>query len=110
MRQRRQPTKHTPMKNHLVDITIGAESLTSMNTAVTTLGTETAGFGVYLDESQRKHSMKMGTRNETFVRDMLEFARQRPELMPAGIDITALQRDLSARDQITPLVFQLKAL
>jgi hypothetical protein len=98
------------MKNHIVDITIAAESALSMGTAVTTLNTEVSAFGAHLDDSERKHSQKMGTRNETFSREMLEFARQRPDLMPAGISVAALQRDLLARDQITPLLFQLEAL
>ncbi|RYD71346.1 MAG: hypothetical protein EOP84_25040 [Verrucomicrobiaceae bacterium] len=98
------------MKNHLIDITITPEALTDMRAAVATLSTETEVFGIHLDEAQRKHSMKIGTRNESFVRDMLEFARQHPHLVPSGIDITAIQRDLTARDQITPLLFQIKAL
>ncbi len=98
------------MKNHIIDATIAPESLTEMTAAVTTLNTEVGTFGIHLDETQRKHSMKLGTRNETFAREMLEFARQRPDLMPAGIDITAIQRDLAAMDQVTPLLFQLEAL
>ena len=98
------------MKNHIIDATITAESITTMTTAVTTLNTEVAEFGIHLDDAERKHSQKMGTRNETFAREMLEFALQRPELMPAGISVAALQRDLLARDQITPLLFQVEAL
>jgi len=81
-----------------------------MTAAVTTLKMETAAFGINMDDAQRKHSLKIGIRNETFVRDMLEFARQRPDLMPAGINVAAFLRDLTARDQISPLVFQLEAI
>ncbi len=98
------------MKNHIIDATIAPESLTSMTTAVTTLSTEIDTFGINLDDTQRKHSQKMGTRNETFAREMVEFARQYPHLKPAGIDFAAIERDLVARDQITPVLFQLKAL
>jgi len=98
------------MKNHLIDITIAAESRTAMTTSVANLNTEISAFGINLDDAQRKHSQKLGTRNETFAREMLEFARQHPNLIPAGIDITAIQRDLDARDAITPVLFQLKAL
>jgi hypothetical protein len=98
------------MKNHIIDAVIGAESITSMTTAVTTLNTEVAEFGIHLDDAERKHSQKMGTRNETFAREMLEFARQYPALMPAGIDVAALQRDMVARDQVTPILFQLESL
>ena len=98
------------MKNHILDITITAESLTDMTGAATTLSTEVATFSVNLDEAQRKHSMKIGTRNETFARDMVEFARQYPQLIPTGINFAAIERDLIARDQVTPVLFQLKAL
>ncbi|RYD84506.1 MAG: hypothetical protein EOP84_05310 [Verrucomicrobiaceae bacterium] len=98
------------MKNHLIDITIAPEALTDMRAAVTTLNTETAVFGVHLDDAERKHSQKLGTRNETFTREMLEFARQYPTLVPTGIDILAIQRDLTALDQVTPLLFQLESL
>ena len=98
------------MKNHLIDTTIGAESFTNMTTSVSALTTEVGTFSVHLDEGQRKHSQKLGTRNETFAREMLEFARQYPNLVPAGIDIAAIERDQTALDQITPLLFQLEVL
>ena len=98
------------MKNHIVDATISAESTVAMNAAATTLRTEVDLFGIQLDDAQRKHSQKMGTRNETFSREMMEFARQYPQLMPAGIDVAALERDLVARDKVTPLLFQLTAM
>ncbi|MHA3774931.1 hypothetical protein ACXR0O_25710 [Verrucomicrobiota bacterium sgz303538] len=98
------------MKNHIIDITIAAESRTAMTTAVTNLNAEISTFAVRMDDAQRKHSQKMGTRNETFAREMLEFARQHPTLIPASIDLNALQRDLDAREEITPVLFQLRAL
>ncbi len=63
-----------------------------------------------MDDAQRKHSQKIGTRNETIAREMMEFARQRPDLRPGGIDFAAIERDLTARDQITPMIHELKAL
>src|SRR5687768_5244674 len=98
------------MKNHIIDTTITAESLTDMNAAAATLSTEVSTFGIHLDDTQRTHSQKMGTRNESFARDMVEFARQYPQLIPTGINFSAIERDLIARDQITPVLFQLKAL
>jgi hypothetical protein len=98
------------MKNHIVDITIAAESLTTINAATATLNTQIDTFGIHLDESERKHSQKIGTRNESFAREMLDFAAQRPDLMPGGISVTALQRDRDARDQLTPILFQLQSL
>ena len=98
------------MKNHIIDATIGAESITAMTSAVTTLNTEVAEFSVNLDDAERKHSQKMGTRNETFAREMLDFAQQYPNLIPAIIDVAELQRDLVAREQITPILFQVEAL
>lgn len=98
------------MKNHIIDATITAESITTMTTAVTTLSTEVSEFGIHLDDAQRKHSQKMGTRNETFAREMLDFAAQYPSMIPASIGVADLQRDLVAREQITPILFQVEAL
>lgn len=98
------------MKNHIIDATITPETLTTLTTAVTTLQQTLATFGVSLDETQRKHSLHIGTRNETFCREILELAQERPELVPAGISAAALVRDLVAREQLTPILFQLKAL
>jgi hypothetical protein len=98
------------MKNHLIDATITAESVTTMAASLTTLLAELTPVGILLDDAQRKHYQHMGTRNETFSRDMLSLATERPELVPAGISLTALQRDLIARDQLTPILFQLKAI
>jgi hypothetical protein len=98
------------MKNHLIDATITAESHTAMLASLTTLATALAPVGIHLDDAQRKHYQHIGTRNETFSRDMLSLATERPELVPAGISLAALQRDLTAREQLTPILFQLQAL
>ena len=98
------------MKNHLLDITITPESLTDISAGITAIKAEVSTFSLTMDDAQRKHSQKIGTRNETFAREMMEFARQRPDLRPGGINFAAIERDLIARDQVTPVLFQLKTL
>jgi hypothetical protein len=98
------------MKNHLIDATITAESVTTMAASLTTLLAEITPVGIHLDASQRKHYQHLGTRNETFSREILDLAQERPELVPAGISLIALQRDIAAREALTPILFQLKAI
>ena len=98
------------MKNDITDITLAAESLLAIRTAITNLNTEFAVFTVTLDEAQRKHSQHMGQRNETFSRDITELAKERPELIPARLSIAAIERDIAAREQLTPLLLQLQTL
>ena len=98
------------MKNHLIDVTIAPESITGIAAGITSIKAEVSTFSLKMDDAQRKHSQKIGTRNETFAREMLEFARQRPDLRPGGIDFAAIERDLTARDQVTPMLLELKAL
>jgi hypothetical protein len=45
----------------------------------------------------------MGLRNETFTRGILDAAGQNPTLIPSSLDLDALERDLTAREQLLPL-------
>lgn len=61
-----------------------------------------------LDDDQRKRLHRMGLRNETFSRAALEVARQNPSIVPVTIDLTAIERDLTARDQLMSALFRLR--
>jgi hypothetical protein len=98
------------MKNYIIDATITAETITNISGGLTGIEQEIATFALTLDAAQRKHSLRIGTRNETFCREMMDLAQDRPELFPAGIDLAALERDVAARDKLTPILFRLKAL
>jgi hypothetical protein len=98
------------MKNHIIDATITAETITNVNTGLSGIEQEIATFSIVLDAAQRKHSLRIGTRNETFCREMIDLAREHPQLIPAAIDLAAIERDIAARDTLTPMLFRLKAL
>ena len=48
------------MKNHIIDITIGAEDNTTMTTALTTIATKVGTFGIHLDDAQRNEPQQQG--------------------------------------------------
>jgi hypothetical protein len=103
-------TRNDQMKNDITDITLGAENVQTIRTAITTLKTEFSVFTVSLDEAQRKHSQHLGQRNETFSRDIVDLAKERPELIPASLNIAGVDRDITTREQLTPLLLQLQTL
>jgi hypothetical protein len=98
------------LKNHLIDISIAAESLTALRTAAAAMATELGTIAVTLDDAQVKYSAHMGLRNETFSREMLQVAEERPGLVPDTINVAAIKRDITARDQLGPIVIQLRAM
>ena len=102
--------KNDQMKNDITDITLSAESMLAVRAAITNLNAEFSVFTVTLDEAQRKHSQHLGQRNETFSRDIIDLAKERPELIPASLSITGIERDIAAREQLTPLLLQLESL
>jgi hypothetical protein len=104
--------EHNPnktMRNHLIDVTIPAEALAALAASTTTLSQTVAGFAISLDPAQRVDHARLGFRNETFARSVLDLANQKPEIVPATIDVTAVQRDLLAREQLLPVLLQLKS-
>jgi hypothetical protein len=98
------------MKNHLIDVVLTPETLADLTETVATLNAGVAEFALSMDRAQRKHHAKLGLRNETFSRAILDLADKKPEIVPATIDVGAVQRDLAAREQLLPLLWQLKSL
>jgi hypothetical protein len=97
------------MKNHLIDITVAAEGQVALTASIAALRQELAVFAISLDPTQRKNYARLGLRNETFSRSVLDLARQKPEIVPNTIDVLALQRDVVARDLLLPLLLELKS-
>jgi hypothetical protein len=98
------------MKNHLIDVVLTPEALTDLTQTIAALNTGVAEFALSMDRSQRKRHAKLGLRNETFSRAILDLAAKKPDIVPATIDVAAVQRDLAAREQLLPLLWQLKSL
>ncbi len=98
------------MKKHLVDMTIAGEDRTTMEGDVASLEAIVNTFAYLLDDDQRKRLQRYGLRNETFSRGVIDLAKQNPTLVPAHIDMAAIERDLVAREQILPLLFRVQRL
>lgn len=92
------------MKKHLIDIVIAAEDMTAAVTHMTGLHQKLSPALQVLQDGDRNRVQHLGTRNETFSMAAIELARQHPQIIPAGIDMTALERDIVARQQLLPLL------
>jgi hypothetical protein len=98
------------MKKHLIDITPAAESIASATAHFTGLRADLATILHSLEESQRKHCQKIGRRNETWCMEVMEVARQHPEVVPASISMEAIERDITAREMVLPLLLSSRQL
>jgi hypothetical protein len=92
------------MKKHLIDISPVAEDITSATAHFAGIRADLASILHSLEESQRKHTQKIGRRNETWCMEVMEVARQHPQVIPASIDMAALERDIAGREIILPLL------
>ena len=92
------------MKKHLIDITPSAESITSATAHFAGIRADLAGILHSLEESQRKHTRKLGRRNESWCMEVMEVARQHPDVVPSGISMAAIERDITAREVVLPLL------
>ena len=98
------------MKKHLIDVTFGAEAVTGAGTDLTGAMTKLSPGLQVLQDWERKRIRHLGTRNETFSMAAIEVARQHPAVVPAGIDMAALERDIAARQQLLPLLVRARQL
>src|SRR5262245_1779076 len=92
------------MKKHLIDVVIAAEDMTAAVTHMTGLNQKLSPALQVLQDGDRNRVQHLGTRNETFSMAAIELARQYPQIIPAGIDMDALERDIVARQQLLPLL------
>jgi hypothetical protein len=85
-----------------IDVIIVAEKLARVHEAFTTIETE-LDFLVSVEPAVAKRLLRLGLRNETFTRGMLEAGAQNPTEIPQSVNLAALNRDLIARDQLLPV-------
>lgn len=98
------------MKKHLIDITPAAEDITSALAHFAGLRADLASTLKSMEQSERKHTQKLGRRNETWCMEVMEIARQHPEVVPSSINLAALDRDLTGRQIILPLLINSRQL
>ena len=97
------------MKKHLIDITVASETVTTAKGHIDSLRTSLT-FLLSLQEDERKRLRRLGLRNETFSLGAIEVARSHPQVIPPGIDMAAIERDITAREQLLPLLRDLQSL
>lgn len=98
------------MKKHLIDVVFSPEDMTAVTGHLTGLLSKLEPSAFALDDDQRKRLQRLGLRNESFSRGVMELARQNPNLVPLTIDMAALERDVAAYEQLMPVLFQLQRL
>ena len=96
------------MKKHLIDITVASETVTTAKGHIDSLRASLT-FLLSLQEDERKRLRRLGLRNETFSLGAIEVARNHPQVIPAGIDMAAIERDITAREQLLPLLRDLQS-
>lgn len=62
---------------------------------------------INLTNEQRSQYGRLGDGTENFVVKVRGYAAQRPEIIPAFVDQAELQRDVTGRDDITPILKKL---
>jgi len=80
-----------------IDVTLTTEQAAGITTAIAGVGTAMP-FLISLSPADRKYMVKPGNASEGFIQGTLELARQNPDLVPALVDLTKLERDLALRD------------
>src|SRR6478735_1833125 len=95
------------MFKNLIDMTVGAESLTTVDTAQTTLET-TFNFATSVPVDERMKLFKIGANTEEFAARILELAKRNIDLLPRGLDLDAIERDKVAREQLIPRLDRLR--
>ncbi len=92
------------MKKHLIDINPAPENLASASTHIAGIRADLATILHSLEDGQRLHNQMLGRRNETWCMEVMEIARQYPQVVAPGINMAALERDVAAREAILPLL------
>jgi len=67
-------------------------------------------FLISLTPKERKNRLKMGDKTVAFVQKVTSYAISTPSLVPAFVDVDALQRDTAAIAVLTPIRQQLQQL
>lgn len=97
------------MYKDIVDMTVSAEALTTVDTAQTTLET-TLNFVASVPVNERRKLFKIGSNTEEFAARILELAKHNLDLLPRGLDLDAIERDKVAREQLIPRLDRMRQL
>ena len=101
--------KKFQMRQNLIDLARPAESLTAIDEALAELESHLCGL-IALTVDQRRQLTKMGDKSEAFCRQAMNVMADNPSILPRNLDLTALQRDLTALDALRPRLLRLPRL
>ncbi len=93
--------------NPQIAVTLSAEQVATINTAVTGLATAMPFLLGYTPE-ERRRLQRLGPRRESFARLAVETAQQNADLIPASVDVTALTRDVALHELLTSVRTQVQ--
>ena len=89
------------MSQNLIDLSLDAERLGRLDTALAAVEAELAGMAA-LNGDQIRELTKMGAKSEAFVRQAAVAFGENPGVLPRNFDLEAFQRDLAALDGLRP--------
>ena len=92
------------MKKHLIDSTIPTEVATVVREGFATILEQLTGYVHSMEDSERKHTMKLGRRNEGWCKEVMEVARQNPDNIPKNLNVAAIERDIVLRETVLPML------
>lgn len=83
-----------------LSITITAEDLADITSAIQLLQKKLLPYLVTLSPEERRELPKMGNKTVSFVQKSQEYCKQNPDLVPPFLDVNALNVDVEAFQQI----------
>lgn len=93
-----------------IDITLANEDLTTFDTSLTAIETATEQILMSLPPEEIKRLAKIGFKTETFAYKALEIGKLNPGLLPRDLDLTKIERDVLAREQLAIRFVRVKQL
>jgi hypothetical protein len=96
------------MKKHLIDVTPTAAEISAANAHLDGIFQSIGASLRILADGERNRVQHLGRRNETFALAAIEVARQNPQVVPPGIDMAALERDITARAHFLPMLMRFR--
>lgn len=95
---------------NIVSVQIPAEELTGTVTKIKEVDTQLAPHLITLKTEQRREVLPMGDASLPFVEKALEYAKSRPELLPAYIQVDEFEIDVKAVEDLNSLIKPLEQL
>lgn len=97
------------MYQNKIDITMAQEDLTTADAAQTTLE-GVYEFCVSVPVEERKRLFKLGDQSMAFAYQILELAKINVDLLPRNLDLTAIERDMVAWEQLSDRSLRMRQL